>query len=550
MQKFEIFNKFNMPVLIVNKNKDVVFKNKIFIKTFLNFNSLDTFSHQMDFETDKVCPLNSENRDMFWPVYQALYSPQDFFVSVKYQGVKSLHFNLNAVKRGRYTIFIFEDVTLEYEFENLQSNYNELKSEHEKMLQDNKGVAKIRKMAQEQAIKMALLNKTSNSIRKYMNLSEIVDSAYSEFYEHFGAFKMYFASKYNKYFKIEEINNDFIDEKGTIIKFDDQTNKDIKNNKIINSVCLKEHLESDTFNHSVFRLIIPIYHGNEFFGIVVILCKKQQTSDILEGISEQLTNAIVQAKLYEDKINTVKELEKTLKELKETQLQLINSEKMASLGQLVAGVAHEINTPLASINSNNSINFKIIQKIQDEDLAQLLKETNSLDKEAITRISNIVKSLKKFIRLDEADLQEADINKEVDLTLELIRHETKNKVEIVKEYSQLPMVKCYPNMLNQVFMNLLINACQSIEDKGKITIKTEIDDKFLTVKIKDTGKGIKKENIDKIFNYGFTTKKIGVGSGWGLAISKQIIEDKHAGKIYVQSEENIGTEFTIQIPKH
>ena len=98
-------------------------------------------------------------------------------------------------------------------------------------------------------------------------------------------------------------------------------------------------------------------------------------------------------------------------------------------------------------------------------------------------------------------------------------------------------------------MNILVNACQSIEGKGKITIKTEIDDKLLTVKISDTGKGIKKENLDKIFNYGFTTKKIGVGSGWGLAISKQIIENEHAGKIYVKSEENVGTEFVIQIPK-
>lgn len=550
MQKFEIFNKFNTPVLIINKNKDIVFKNNIFVKTFLNFNSLDTFSHQMDFETE-VCNLNSENREMFLPIYQALYSPQDFFASVKYQGVKSLHFNLNAVKRGRYTIFIFEDVTSEYELENLKNNYNELKSEHEKMLQDNKGVAKIRKMAQEQAIKMALLNKTSNSIRKHMNLSEIIDSAYSEFYEHFGAFKMYFASKHHNCFKIEEINTDFSDEKSKIIKFDDITNKDIKNNKIINSVCLKEHLESETFNHAVYRLIIPVYQGRELLGIVVILCKKQQTkdADILEGISVQLTNAIVQAKLYDDKINTVKELEKTLKELKETQLQLINSEKMASLGQLVAGVAHEINTPLASINSNNSINTKIIKKISDSEISDLLNETNTLDKEAINRISNIVKSLKKFVRLDEADLQEADINKEIDLTLELIRHETKNKAEIIKEYAQLPMVKCYPNMLNQVFMNILVNACQSIEDKGKITINTDIDDKFLTVKISDTGKGIKKENLDKIFNYGFTTKKIGVGSGWGLAISKQIIENEHAGKIHVKSEENVGTEFVIQIPR-
>ena len=236
----------------------------------------------------------------------------------------------------------------------------------------------------------------------------------------------------------------------------------------------------------------------------------------------------------------------TLNELKETQLQLINSEKMASLGQLVAGVAHEINTPVASIKSNNSIISKLISQIEQDDLREMFTQINSIDKEAIQRISNIVVSLKKFVRLDEAELQEANINKEIDLTLDLISHETKNKIEIEKHYGDIPPIKCYPNMLNQVFTNILVNACQAIDTKGKITITTDFQDGNLIVKIKDNGQGIPKENLNKIFTVGYTTKGVGVGTGLGLAISQKII-NKHHGKIQVFSEVGVGTEFIITI---
>ena len=224
---------------------------------------------------------------------------------------------------------------------------------------------------------------------------------------------------------------------------------------------------------------------------------------------------------------------------------------MASLGQLVAGVAHEINTPLASINSNTSLRSKILEKIESgksiENYLTNIKKMNELDNEAIRRISNIVKSLKKFVRLDEAEVQLVDINKEIDLTLELIRHEIKNKIEIEKKYSDLPLIKCYPNMLNQVFMNILMNAVQSIENKGKIVISTIIEGKNLNIKIKDNGKGIKKDIQDKIFQIGFTTKPYGLGTGLGLAISKKII-NKHRGNISFTSIEKEGTEFSINIP--
>ena len=219
---------------------------------------------------------------------------------------------------------------------------------------------------------------------------------------------------------------------------------------------------------------------------------------------------------------------------------------MASLGQLVAGVAHEINTPVASIKSNNGIVSKLLGSIEDADLKEMLTDINEIDKEAVNRISNIVTSLKKFVRLDEAELQEADINKELDLTLELIRHETKNRIEVIRNYGEIPVIKCFPNMLNQVFTNILINACQAIDGKGTISISTEYKDKNLIVKIKDSGKGIPQNQLNKIFSAGFTTKGVGVGTGLGLAICTKIIE-KHKGEITVNSEVGKGSEFIITI---
>ena len=276
-------------------------------------------------------------------------------------------------------------------------------------------------------------------------------------------------------------------------------------------------------------------------GVLVLLSYQKrelnEEIEILDAISSQLGNAIIRAELYQKNAKNVKDLKAALNELKETQLQLINSEKMASLGQLVAGVAHEINTPVASIKSNNSIISKLIPQIEQEDLKDMLSQINSIDKEAIARISNIVVSLKKFVRLDEAELQEANINKEIDLTLDLISHETKNRIEIEKHY---------PNMLNQVFTNILVNACQAITEKGKIIITTDYKDGDLIVKIQDNGQGIPRENLNKIFTVGYTTKGVGVGTGLGLAISQKII-DKHRGKIQVNSEVGVGTEFIITI---
>jgi signal transduction histidine kinase len=333
------------------------------------------------------------------------------------------------------------------------------------------------------------------------------------------------------------------------ITFDKNTEQAIARGKVFCSSCIKEYIEAKPFNELVQRVVIPIYHMNHKIGVIVVSTKQKTKFDdaleVLDGVSTQLGNAIIQAELYEKNSRMVKELTRTLKELQDTQLKLINSEKMASLGQLVAGVAHEINTPIASIKSNNEIATKLITRIKEEEVAELLKEVNNIDKEAIERINRLVISLRKFVRLDEADLQEANINKELDLTLDLIRHETKNKVEIIKNYGDIPPIKCYPNMLNQVFMNLLVNAVQAIDTTGEISIDTSYNDNKLIVKIKDTGCGIKEP--EKIFFAGYTTKGVGVGTGLGLAISQKIIE-KHNGSISVKTKINEGSEFTITIP--
>ena len=550
MDKFEFFSKFNDAVIIINDKKEILYRNSAFKRIFKDFLSLEKFSHQLNFD---ICTLDGDNMEVYSPVYQAISSPQNFFATVSFQDSQkeTFFFNISTIRRNRYVVIIFTDVTAQSKLNSLEKEFENLLSKHKKLQTENQNFIKIKQNAQAQAIKMVLINKISNSIRESIDISKINSSVLKELSNMFGAFKIYYAEVFNKNFKIEHINKEFKSEIGSVVKFDEKTQKSITNKQIVVSGCLKEHLNAENLKKCAFRIIVPIYHLNQLLGIIVMLTQQQRELndelDILESVSAQLGNAIIQAKLYEKDLKTMTELQTTLKELKDTQVQLINSEKMASLGQLIAGVAHEINTPLASINSNNSIIAKLIKKISDEELVQTLKEINELDKEAVNRIKNMVKSLKKFVRLDEAELQDADINKELDLTLELIRHETKNKIEVIRKYHELPLIKCYPNMLNQVFMNILINACQSIEKSGKITISTEFKNNILTVKIKDTGKGISKENLDKIFSAGYTTKGVGVGTGLGLAISEKIIQ-KHNGIISVKSIVEEGSEFIITIP--
>ena len=549
MKKFDIFNQFRDAVLIINDRKEVVYQNYTFKRWFPEFSNLKKFSHNSNFD---ICPLNSENIENYSPIYHALTCRENFFACVSYQfnREKILYYDLSVIKKGKYSIFFFSDVSANAELSKVQKQNLKLQNERARLEEEVEDLQKIKQKAQSQAIRIALINKVSNLVRESMDISKILKSALSELAMMFGAFKAYYAETVNKEFKIIEIYGAKKTDSDTLISFDNETFNTICNNEISVIPCMREYVGAEPYKQSVMRIVVPVFHLQNLIGVIVLLSyQKRELSEeleILEAISFQLGNAIIRAELYQKNIQTVKELKTALKELKETQLQLINSEKMASLGQLIAGVAHEINTPVASIKSNNGILAKLIPQIQDKEIADLMQEINQIDSEAIQRISNIVVSLKKFVRLDEAELQEADINKELDLTLELIRHETKNRIEIVKNYGTLPLIKCYPNMLNQVFTNILGNACQAIEGKGKITITTSYKAETMTVSIKDTGKGIPEDEISKIFTAGFTTKGVGVGTGLGLAISAKIIE-KHNGKIIVNSEVDKGSEFVITI---
>jgi signal transduction histidine kinase len=289
---------------------------------------------------------------------------------------------------------------------------------------------------------------------------------------------------------------------------------------------------------------------------------------------QERTAQVMQQKQEIEVIN--KELRKTLEDLKQAQTQLVQSEKMASLGQLVAGIAHEINNPVNFISAgveSLSTNIEeirqvmeIYHKVTPDNVKERLKEIDELKekleyKEAIREINKLIESIKNgtkrtteivrglrtFSRLDEDILKMADIHEGIDSTLILLHNKYKNRIEVIKDYGDIPQIECYPGQLNQVFMNLLSNAVDAIDDKGTITISTSLSDNLIKISIKDTGQGIPENIREKIFDPFFTTKGVGKGTGLGLSISQSIIE-KHKGTITYRSESGKGTEFIIVLP--
>lgn len=322
----------------------------------------------------------------------------------------------------------------------------------------------------------------------------------------------------------------------------------------------------------------PLKGENDvIFGVIGV------ATDITER--QKLINALQKSEA--ESREKAEKLQQILNELLETQAQLIQAEKLSSLGQLVAGIAHEVNNPINFLRGNlypvnNYIQYlldlvnlyqqefpmpgvEISQKIEEielefiiEDLPKLLNSMNI----ATERICELVKSLKNFSRLDEADMKPVDIHSGIDSTLLILNHRLKEKpncptIQVLKEYANLPQIECYPGQINQVFMNILANGIDALEEsiaKGKnsapqIRIVTKlIDKKWIMIKICDNGMGIPQNIQSKLFDPFFTTKPIGKGTGLGLSISYNIVVEKHKGLLKCISNPSQGTEFTIKIP--
>jgi signal transduction histidine kinase len=269
-------------------------------------------------------------------------------------------------------------------------------------------------------------------------------------------------------------------------------------------------------------------------------------------------------KLVVDLTKTNNELESTLNELMVTQSELVQSEKMAALGKLAAGIAHEINNPIGVLKSTADTSARCVSKIEGfkeqtkqpatdgshasyQEILNTLKNNAQVFLSVSDRIAKTVNNFINFARLDEAEFDKADIHECLDNTLMLIQGEIKSDISIAKEYGELPKIACYPGDLNQVFMNLILNAIQAIKGEGKITIRTFIDNGNVRIQIIDTGIGIPKEQLKSLFDPRFTKDEKRVKAGLGLFTSYTIMH-KHNGDIKVESKVGKGSIFTIVMP--
>lgn len=310
---------------------------------------------------------------------------------------------------------------------------------------------------------------------------------------------------------------------------------------------------------------------------------QQQTVDLrlsrqVASLTQALRVQLEEKKIAEEELKKEKAEQRVLiNQLEEAHNQLLQSEKMASIGQLAAGIAHEINNPVGFVNSNLGSLLLYVEKLltliaafeqhepelpvesrnalarikKETDIAYLRDDIRDLLNESLgglQRVKRIVQDLKDFSHVGESEMQWANLEDGLESTLNVVWNELKYKTEVIKDFGKIPEVECIPSQLNQVFMNLLVNAGHAIKEKGTITLRTWQDAENVCVEVADTGSGIPPEIINRIYDPFFTTKPVGTGTGLGLSITHGIIR-KHNGRIEVASEVGKGTTFRIFIPK-
>ncbi|MBF2037320.1 MAG: GAF domain-containing protein, partial [Leptolyngbyaceae cyanobacterium T60_A2020_046] len=351
------------------------------------------------------------------------------------------------------------------------------------------------------------------------------------------------------------------------------------------------------------NLIVPILLNKRLWGLLIAHeCRGPHhwtgtEIELLLSLAGQVGVAIGQADLYRQATENAdraqqeaENLEKTLLELQHTQSQLVQTEKMSSLGQLVAGVAHEINNPVSFIDGNLSHAWDYAQDLlhlielyqthYPEPIAAIAREIDKIDlgflsadfpkllesmRVGVERIKSIVMSLRTFSRMDEAEIKPVDIHDGLDSTVMILQHRLKAngdraEIQLQRDYGDLPPVECYAGQLNQVFMNLLSNAIDALEDQLEagtqrqpplITIRTRLTKtEDVEIAIADNGPGVPEAVRNRIFEPFFTTKPVGKGTGIGLSISYQIVTEKHNGTLICEADPGQGTTFTITIPQH
>ncbi|WP_158701003.1 ATP-binding protein [Phytohalomonas tamaricis] len=307
-------------------------------------------------------------------------------------------------------------------------------------------------------------------------------------------------------------------------------------------------------------LLFPFFNEENTPNFALVL---YSTSDRVKSNTLQSLKASVQD-------NSRTEQEELIEKLKKANDQLLQSEKLAAIGQLAAGVAHEINNPIGYVSSNlkSLVSYvqdllHIIDAVDDaaniEELRQLKRSVEyeyirsdimaliNESEDGLDRVKKIITSLKDFSHIEEDEFRLADLHHGIDTTLSVVKSELKYKAEVTKEYGELPEVECIPSQINQVVMNLLVNAAHAIEQFGRITLRTGHGDGWVWFEVEDTGTGIAPNLLNRIFEPFFTTKPVGKGTGLGLSLSYSIIQ-KHHGRIKAFSEIGQGTRFRVWLP--